>query len=35
MKLTVKIPWIVKTDDDMVNNVWKLGALVEALKTQT
>jgi hypothetical protein len=29
------MPWIVKTDDDMVNNVWKLGALVEALKSQT
>jgi len=30
-----KIPWIVKTDDDMINNIWKLGALVEALKDQT
>ena len=29
-----KIPWIVKTDDDMINNVWKIGSLVEALKSQ-
>lgn len=29
-----KVPWIVKTDDDMINNIWKLGALVEALKDQ-
>jgi len=29
-----QIPWIVKTDDDMINNIWKLGALVEALKYQ-
>ena len=29
-----KIPWIVKTDDDMINNVWKIGGLVEALKEQ-
>ena len=27
-----KTPWIVKTDDDMINNIWKIGALVEALK---
>ena len=29
-----QVPWIVKTDDDMINNIWKLGALVEALKFQ-
>ena len=29
-----QIPWIVKTDDDMINNIWKIGALVEALKDQ-
>jgi len=29
-----KIPWIVKTDDDMINNIWKIGGLVEALKGQ-
>ena len=29
---SIKIPWIVKTDDDMINNIWKIGALVEALK---
>ena len=29
-----KVPWIVKTDDDMINNIWKLGGLVEALKYQ-
>ncbi len=28
----MQIQWIVKTDDDMVNNIWKLGYLVEALK---
>ena len=27
-----KTPWIVKTDDDMINNIWKIGALVDALK---
>jgi len=26
-----KVPWIVKTDDDMVNNVWKLGAFINRL----
>ena len=24
----------MKTDDDMINNVWKIGGLVEALKGQ-
>ena len=32
--LLSQVPWIVKTDDDMINNIWKLGALVEALKFQ-
>ena len=32
--LLFQVPWIVKTDDDMINNIWKLGALVEALKFQ-
>ena len=32
--LRSQVPWIVKTDDDMINNIWKLGALVEALKFQ-
>ncbi|XP_023322211.1 beta-1,3-galactosyltransferase 2 [Eurytemora carolleeae] len=29
-----KVPWIVKTDDDMVNNIIKMGDLVNAVKHQ-
>jgi len=29
-----QIPWIVKTDDDMVNNILKMGALVKAVEHQ-
>ena len=24
----------MKTDDDMINNIWKIGSLVDALKSQ-
>ena len=27
----IKVPWIVKTDDDMVNNIWRLGAFINTL----
>ena len=30
----VQVPWIVKTDDDMVNNILKMGALVKAVEHQ-
>ena len=33
--LVVQVPWLVKTDDDMVNNIWRLGLLVNQLKHHT
>ena len=33
--LAIQVPWLVKTDDDMVNNIWRLGLLVNQLKHHT